>query len=216
MSMNSKGSMNYSCLIFSLPAVSCNLIFFFCTDACASRDASQSKQRKAANHTLLESLPLKNKLAQVSDTIEACYHNDQTETRKITNAYEVFFLSELAYQRHNALSLNGAGLISQSTANFSDVAQDEIARFRISETWRKHRPLCFRYVSVRRKREIQIIVASFTFPLCFLNGNANLRFRHVSDCRFPLVFVSVTFLSTDLLCVCYAQIELKRSKTENE
>ena len=82
--------------------------------------------------------------------------------------------------------------------------QDEIARFRISETWRKHRPLCFRYVSVRRKREIQIIVASFTFPLCFLNGNANLRFRHVSDCRFPLVFVSVTFLSTDLLCVCYA------------
>ena len=82
--------------------------------------------------------------------------------------------------------------------------QDEIARFRISETWRKHRPLCFRYVSVRRKREIQIIVASFTFPLCFLNGNANSRFRHVSDCRFPLVFVSVTFLSTDLLCVCYA------------
>ena len=79
--------------------------------------------------------------------------------------------------------------------------QDEIARFRISETWRKHRPLCFRYVSVRRKREIQIIVASFTFPLCFLNGNANSRFRHVSDCRFPLVFVSVTFLSTDLLCV---------------
>ena len=121
MSMNSKGSMNYSCLIFSLPAVSCNLICFFCTDACASRDASQSKQRKAANHTLLESLPLKNKLAQVSDTIEACYHNDQTETRKITNAYEVFFLSELACQRHNALSLNGAGLISQSTANFSDV-----------------------------------------------------------------------------------------------
>ena len=29
-----------SCLIFSLPAVSCNFIFFFCTDPCASRDSS--------------------------------------------------------------------------------------------------------------------------------------------------------------------------------
>ena len=32
----------------------------------------------------------KNKLAQVSDTIEACYHNDQPETRKIIKAYKVF------------------------------------------------------------------------------------------------------------------------------
>ena len=40
MPMNSKGSINYSCLIFSLPAVSCNFIFFFSTDPCASRDAS--------------------------------------------------------------------------------------------------------------------------------------------------------------------------------
>ena len=48
--------------------------------------------------TLCWRLSLKNKLAQVSDTIEACYHNDQAETRKITNAYKVFFffLSELA------------------------------------------------------------------------------------------------------------------------
>ena len=40
MPMNSKGSMKYSCLIFSLHAVSCNFIFFFCTDLCiwASRD----------------------------------------------------------------------------------------------------------------------------------------------------------------------------------
>ena len=101
--MNSKGSMNCSCLIFSLPAVSCNFIFFFCTDPCASRDASQSKQRKAANYTLLESLPLKSKLPQVSNTTEACYHNDQAETPKMQ-----FFLSELACQRHDALSSNGA------------------------------------------------------------------------------------------------------------
>ena len=36
--MKSKGNINYSCLIFSLPAVSCNFIFFFCTDPCASRN----------------------------------------------------------------------------------------------------------------------------------------------------------------------------------
>ena len=32
-----------------------------------------------------------NKLGQVSDTIEACYHNDQAETRKIKVFF--FFLS---------------------------------------------------------------------------------------------------------------------------
>ena len=34
----------------------------------------------------------KNNLVQVSDTIEACYHNDPAQTRKINN-----FLSQLAY-----------------------------------------------------------------------------------------------------------------------
>ena len=38
MASNSKGSMNYFYLIFSLPAISSNFIFFFCTDPCASRD----------------------------------------------------------------------------------------------------------------------------------------------------------------------------------
>ena len=32
---------------------------------------------------------------QVSDTLEACYHNDQAEKRKITNAYKVFFFLSL-------------------------------------------------------------------------------------------------------------------------
>ena len=51
MATNSKGSMNYSCLIFSLPAISNNLIFFFCTDPCAavcvngSHRANNGKQR---------------------------------------------------------------------------------------------------------------------------------------------------------------------------
>ena len=54
-------------------------------------------------------------------TLEACYHNDQAEKCKITNAYKSFFLSELACQRHDTLSSNGAVLNSQSTGNFSDV-----------------------------------------------------------------------------------------------
>ena len=63
------------------------------------------------NYTLLESLLYKNKLAQVSDAIEACYLNDQPETRKT---------SELACSWHDALSSNIAVLISQPTAKFSD------------------------------------------------------------------------------------------------
>ena len=59
---------------------------------------------------------------QVSDTIEAFYHNDKAEKRKITNAYKVFFfLSLRASGMMHALSSNGAVLISQPTANFSDV-----------------------------------------------------------------------------------------------
>ena len=38
---------------------------------------------------------------QVSDTLKACYHNDQAEKRKITNAYKVFFF----------LSLRASGII---------------------------------------------------------------------------------------------------------
>ena len=58
----------------------------------------------------------------MSDTIEAFYHNDQAETRKITNAYKVFFFASLRTSgMMPALSSNGAVLISQPTANFSDV-----------------------------------------------------------------------------------------------
>ena len=57
----------------------------------------------------------------MSDTLEASYHNDQVEKRKITNAYKGFFLSELACLRPDALSSNGGVLIAQPTANFSDV-----------------------------------------------------------------------------------------------
>ena len=43
----------------------------------------------------------KNKLLQVSDKLEASYHNDQVEKRKITNAYKDFFF----------LSLRASGLM---------------------------------------------------------------------------------------------------------
>ena len=92
--MNSKGSMNYSCLIFSLPAVS-----FSSSARIRVRQEMRHRINNGKQRTTLcwrASLYYKNKLAQVSDTIEACYRNDQAETRKIANAYQVFFLSELA------------------------------------------------------------------------------------------------------------------------
>ena len=90
-----KGNMNYSCLIFSLPVISCNFIFFFCSDTCASRDLLEQKTESSELKTCWRSSLYKNKLTQVSDTIEACYYNDQNETRKITNAYNVFFVLSL-------------------------------------------------------------------------------------------------------------------------
>ena len=52
-----------------------------------SHTANNGKQRTR----LPADLPhIKTKLARVSDTLEACYHNDQAEKCKITNAYKVF------------------------------------------------------------------------------------------------------------------------------
>ena len=66
---------------------------------------------------------------------------------KSANAYKVFSpikfsLSELAFQRHDALSSNGAVLISQPTANFSDV---------------KFQPLQSLLNSVRLRRRVRIL-----------------------------------------------------------
>ena len=58
MATNSKGSMNYSCLIFSLPATSSNFIFFFCTDPCASRDLIE-QITESSELDLLEIIPFK-------------------------------------------------------------------------------------------------------------------------------------------------------------
>ena len=69
-------------------------------------------------------------------------------------------------------------------------AQDEIARFRISETWRKHAAPWFRYIYVLRKCENSNLRDSVTSPerKCqvtfpsYLSQqiSAVVRFRHVS------------------------------------
>ena len=48
--------------------------------------ANNGKQRTR----LPGDLPFIKTSYQVSDTLEACYRNDQAEKRKITNAYKVF------------------------------------------------------------------------------------------------------------------------------
>ena len=91
MATNSKGGMNYSYLIFSLPAISSNFIFFFSTDQCTSRDLiEQITESSELDFLAWRSTLYKNKLTQGSHTIEVCYHNDQAEKRKITNAYNFF------------------------------------------------------------------------------------------------------------------------------
>ena len=74
--------------------------YFFCTDPCASRDLLEQITESSELDFARELPFIKNKLAQVSDTIEACYCNDQPETRIIINACKVFFFffffSELA------------------------------------------------------------------------------------------------------------------------
>ena len=75
--------------------------------------------------------------------------------------------------------------------------QDEIACFRISETWRKHAAPWFRYIYVLRKRENSNLRGSVTSPerKCqvtfpsYLSQHisAVVRFRRVSANGSPLV-----------------------------
>ena len=57
-----------------------------------------------------------------------------------------------------------AGVASFGPISEFTPAQDEIARFRISETWRKHAALWFRYIYVLRKRANSNLCDSVTFP----------------------------------------------------
>ena len=89
MPMNSKGSMN--CLFFVFIACNFKQFHFLLLhgSVCVKRShtANNGKQRTR----LPADLPhIKTKLARVSDTLEACYHNDQAEKCKITNSYKVF------------------------------------------------------------------------------------------------------------------------------
>ena len=53
-----------------------------------------------------------------------------------------------------------------------------------------------------RKRGNPSLLVPITFPSRVLDGYFTSCFRHVSV-RFPLLFVSVTFLQTDFQFVCY-------------
>ena len=76
-------------------------------------------------------------------------------------------------------------------------AQDEIACFRISETWRKHAAPWFRYIYVLQKRENSNLRDSVTSPkrkcqvtfLSYLSQHisAVVRFRRVSANESPVV-----------------------------
>ena len=55
-----------------------------------------------------------------------------------------------------------------------------------------------RHVSVLRKRTEPIHSVVVTFSSCFLNGNVVSCFLYIYVVRFPLLSVSVAFLSTDL------------------
>ena len=70
--MNSKGSINYSCLIFSLPAVSCNFIFFLALILVRQEMRHRVNNGKQRAPLSWRASLYKNELAQVSDTIEAC------------------------------------------------------------------------------------------------------------------------------------------------
>ena len=91
--MNSKGSMNYSCLIFFI-ASSFMQFHFFSSAPIRVRQEMRRRVNNGKQRTTLcwRASLYKNNLVQVSDTIEACYHNDPAQTRKINN-----FLSQLAY-----------------------------------------------------------------------------------------------------------------------
>ena len=83
MPMNSKGSMNYSCLIFF---IACNFMQILLLHGSVCVKEWNGKQRTR----LPGDLPFIKTSYQVSDTLEACYRNDQAEKRIITNAYKVF------------------------------------------------------------------------------------------------------------------------------
>ena len=56
-----------------------------------SHRANNGKQRTR----LAGDLPFIKTSSRKCQTIEACYHNDQAETRKIKNAFKVFFVLSL-------------------------------------------------------------------------------------------------------------------------
>ena len=118
--MNSKGSMNYSCLFSSLPAISCNFIYFFCTDPCASRDLIE-QITESSELDFLEIFPLQKQVSKCQIHLKLAIIMIRLKSAILKNASKVFFSLSLRASGM-MLSLQMArSLISQPTANFSDV-----------------------------------------------------------------------------------------------
>ena len=91
--------------------------------------------------------------------------------------------------------------IRQESRSWTKNAQDEIACFRISETWRKHAAPWLRYIYVLRKRENSNLRDSVTSPErkrqvtfpSYLSQqiSAVVRFRHVSANGFASWYMSL-------------------------
>ena len=95
MPMNSKGRKNYSCLTFHCLQFHAISFSSSARILVRLRDLIEQNNWKQRTRLSWRSSLYRNKLAKVSDTLEACYHNDQAEKRKITNAYKVFFFLSL-------------------------------------------------------------------------------------------------------------------------
>ena len=91
MPMNSKGSLNYSCLIFSLPAVSCNFIFFFCTDPCASRNLTE-QITESSELDFLEIFPLQKQASKCQIHLKLAIIIIRLKSAILKNASKVFSL----------------------------------------------------------------------------------------------------------------------------
>ena len=94
MPMNSKGSMNYSCLNFSLPAISCSFIFFFCTDPCALRNLIE-QITESSELDILEIFPLQKQASKCQIRLKLAIIIIRLNSAILKNASKVFFFLSL-------------------------------------------------------------------------------------------------------------------------
>ena len=90
-------------------------------------------------------------------------------------------LSYITYLQYTILLTYKHHLLQTTlpTYNKPYAKQDEILCFRISETRRKRRASCCRYIYALRKPVIPTLGDSIKFPSCVRNVNVKSCFRHI-------------------------------------